>query len=92
MTAYVGEFLPAAERALASDGDSLLPEAKFLESKINRLRDRARKRHAQRMQEGTEDIRAGIIYLDMMTNLEKIGDYCFNVVKAVERLRVAGRH
>lgn len=91
MTGYVAEFLPVARRALGTDGDSLLPEAKLLESKINRLRDRARKHHAQRMQDGTENIRAGIIYLDMMTNLEKIGDYCFNVVRAVERMRLARR-
>jgi hypothetical protein len=32
------------------------------------------------MQEGTLGIREGIVYLDMMTNLEKLGDYSWNIV------------
>ncbi len=86
MTGYVGEFMPMAARSLGAGAPSFLAEARVLEGKINRLRDRARKRHAERMQAGTEDIRAGLIYLDMMTNLEKLGDYCFNVVRAADGL------
>ena len=50
---------------------------------VNKLRDSSRKLHSERMQAGEVRIRAGLIYLDMMTNMEKIGDYCFNVAEMV---------
>lgn len=68
------------------DVDANLADARLLESKINKLRDKTRKRHARRMQEGEVGVREGLIYLDMMTNMEKIGDYCFNTAKALEEV------
>ena len=55
--------------------------SKVLESKVNRLRDRSRKNHARRMQDGSLTVREGLIYVDMLNNMEKIGDYCWNVVR-----------
>jgi phosphate:Na+ symporter len=87
MMEAVAEFLALAGHALEIDeGDGYFGDAKLLESKINKLRDQARKRYARRMKDGEVDIRAGLVSLDMMTNLEKIGDYCFNVVKAVKEV------
>ena len=34
---------------------------------------------------GDLDIRSGLVYLDMMTNFEKIGDYCYNVAEMVSK-------
>ena len=31
------------------------------------------------MQDGEVSVRAGLIFLNMMTNMEKVGDYCWNV-------------
>ncbi len=60
--------------------------AEVAEREINAMRSAARKKHARRMQEGTVRVKEGLVFLDMMTNLEKIGDYCFNVVKASQGL------
>jgi len=83
MMKSVGEFLEATEKYLGPDGEDSLGEVKVLEAKINKLRDRSRKSHAKRMQEGDVKVREGLIFLDMMTNMEKIGDYCFNVCEAL---------
>ena len=32
---------------------------------------------------GDLGIREGLIFLDMMTNMEKIGDYCWNVSESL---------
>ena len=40
------------------------------------------------MQEGKLEVRAGLVYLDMMTNFEKLGDYCYNVSEMVSRYRM----
>ncbi len=84
----VAEFLWLVHRALDHGGLSgVRAEGRLLESKINKRRDQARKRIAEQMQEGAIDVRAGLIYIDMQTNMEKIGDYCWNVVAALEKIR-----
>ena len=60
---------------------SMITQAEELENKINTSRDRARKGHAKLMQAGTLDVRSGLVYIDLMTNFEKIGDYCYNVAE-----------
>ncbi len=79
----VGDFLVATEKTLGSDGEGSLAEVKLLESKINKIRNQSRKSHAKRMQDGDVTVREGLIFLDMMTNMEKIGDYCYNVCSAL---------
>jgi phosphate:Na+ symporter len=90
MMNLVAQFLALARRALGDGPEGVIGEAKVIESKINRLRDRSRKSHARRMKEGALEIREGLVYLDMMTNMEKLGDYCWNVVRAAHELGEIG--
>jgi phosphate:Na+ symporter len=85
MMDVAGEFIDLTARALESVAGSAITEAKLLESKINAARDQARKGHARLMQSGELDVRPGLVYIDMMTNFEKIGDYCYNVTKMVSK-------
>ncbi len=85
MIKFVSEFVTLAEGALGPKDLSNLAEAKLLESKINKHRNNSRKRHARRMQDGGIGVREGLIYLDMMTNMEKIGDYCWNVFQTLRQ-------
>jgi phosphate:Na+ symporter len=86
MMDLVGNFLALASFALDDQPDGVMADAKIIESKINHQRDLGRKDHARRMQEGTLGIREGLIYVDMLTNMEKLGDYCWNVVRAGHEL------
>lgn len=86
MTSYVADFLSVLQECLAPATSGHMDQAQLLESKIDKLRDQTRKRHAQRMQEGTVGVREGLIYLDMMTNMEKVGDYCYSVAYALEQV------
>ncbi len=85
MMSVVEEFINLATRVLEPGAGSLITEAKVLESKINAARDQARKGHARLMQSGELDVRSGLVYIDMMTNFEKIGDYCYNVTEMVSK-------
>jgi phosphate:Na+ symporter len=88
MMRAVREFISLTMRALEPGAGPVLAEAKVLENKINVTRDQARRDQAQLMQGGETEIRAGLVYLDMMTNFEKLGDYCYNVAKMVsQRMR-----
>jgi len=84
MLANVGQFLQNTRDALETSSNTGVKDAKLLESKINKMRNDSRKSHAARMQAGEEDVREGLIFLDMMTNLEKIGDYCMNVNQSIQ--------
>lgn len=89
MIATVRQFVDAVHRGLGAEADPVLAEAKLLEAKIDDLRNKSRKREARKMQEGAVQVREGLIFLDMMTNMEKLGDYCFNVAVSTKHLATA---
>ena len=84
---HVEAFIALASDGFDVDRTSVIGEARVLESKINAARDQGRKVHARMMQSGDLEVRAGLVYLDMMTNFEKLGDYCYNVAEMVSRNR-----
>jgi phosphate:Na+ symporter len=85
MMSAVEEFITLVVKALGPQEKAVISEARVLESKINAARDQARKVHAKLMQSGELDVRPGLVYIDMMTNFEKLGDYCYNVAEMVSR-------
>ncbi len=85
----VADFIWLVHRALGSTVTEIRTDARILETRINKRRDQARKRQAEQMKIGEVDIRAGLIYIDMMTNMEKLGDYCWNVVESLEQVEAS---
>ena len=53
------------------------------ENALNRMQVKYRRNHVQRLTDGTCDAQAGLIYIDMVDNLEKIGDHLTNVAQSV---------
>ena len=53
------------------------------EKTLNRLQMELRQNHIQRLSEGKCFVLSGIIFLDFINNLEKIGDHLTNVAQAV---------
>lgn len=61
-------------------------EAKLVleqECQINTLRDRLKDNHVKRLEQGHCHVLSGVVFLDMISNLEKIGDHLNNVAQAV---------
>lgn len=54
-----------------------------LENEINTTRDRMKEAHYIRLEQGIYTSQAGVIFLDYITRLEKIGDHIFNVQEAL---------
>jgi phosphate:Na+ symporter len=75
------EFLELLQANLADQSSELMPTAKALEDSINAMRNRMRKRHIQRLREGACNVDTGLIFIDMLTSFEKIGDHSFNVAE-----------
>ncbi len=54
-----------------------------LEQVINRIKDRLRARHIERLQMGDCSIEAGFIWSDLLTDLERVADHCSNIAGCV---------
>ena len=53
------------------------------ETQLNRLQVECRRYHVQRLSDGTCSAVAGLIFVDYIDNMEKIGDHITNVAQAV---------
>lgn len=53
------------------------------ETSINSLRDRLKQNHVRRLEQGQCTVLSGVIFLDTISNFEKIGDHLNNVAQAV---------
>lgn len=58
-------------------------QAQQIENDVNALRDRIRKEHLDNMGKGGYNIDSGMIYNDLYTALEKVGDHIFQIHEAI---------
>ena len=46
------------------------------------MREEMRQGHVSRLRSGDCSIDPGLVFIDLLSNFEKIGDYCFNIAQA----------
>ncbi|MBN4062394.1 Na/Pi cotransporter family protein, partial [Bacteroidales bacterium AH-315-I05] len=69
---------------LNSDFDQVsIEKANLLEAEINKRRNELRKQHFMSMEKGDYNIKSGLIYTDLFSSCEKVGDQVINVTEAV---------
>ncbi len=71
--------LQLAYQALEYDDKSVAKEVLPLEGKLDELMEIYRKAHIRRLNEGKCNGSNGAVFLDMLTNLERISDHCRNI-------------
>jgi phosphate:Na+ symporter len=81
LTNQVQEFLDLLYKSLSYRNSRLMESAEKCEQKINAMRDEMREEHVSRLVAGTCDVSAGLIFIDLITSLEKIGDYAYNIAE-----------
>ena len=64
------------------DPGSMLAEIEKAEQLIDDITDSFREHQMDRMKEGTCDVEASIIYSEMLTDFERIGDHMLNIAQA----------
>ena len=47
-------------------------------------KDTVKVHYTGRLEDGTSSIQAGVVFLDMLANLEKIGDHLINIAERVQ--------
>jgi phosphate:Na+ symporter len=66
------------------DGDTeLAQDVLDQEKEINATEDRLRVQHMKRLNEGLCSPQFTVMYIDIVHNIEKIGDYCTNIAESV---------
>lgn len=70
-------------RALDQGNVSFAEEVLANEDKIDEMERKLRKRHILRLNEGICTGSAGIVFIDIISNLERIGDHAVNIVQTV---------
>jgi len=68
-----------------------LEDAIVLEKKVNKLRNRFRDNHYARLENGNYSPRAGVVFIDVLNRLERIGDHVINVNESASGHRMHGK-
>lgn len=83
--------LTAVEKSVASietENYELAEEARSLESKIDEMEKVLRARHIERLNTGKCQPSAGIVFIDILSNLERIGDHAHNLSMIVNDIKM----
>ncbi len=81
------EFLVSVINGVREKNHYIKPEADALERRINHLEDTMRAGHIERLNNGICKVDPGLVFIDMLTSFEKIGDHCFNIAEAVAGIK-----
>ena len=80
----VNKFIILINNNLNYNPDRYMFEtAVLLENEINKQRDVIKKTHTKLLRKGKENVSSGLILMDMVSNLERIGDHSFNIAEAL---------
>ena len=79
----VAEFLDLIIAGMHHRPANFMNRADNLENAIDAMREKFRDDHIQRLRSSECGIDQGLVYVSLLTNLEKIGDYSFNIAEAV---------
>ena len=85
--AAVEHIVAMAYEAFKNDDLSLARRIEPLEETIDAIQDTLKYRHIKRLKSGMCTIDAGLVFLEILTNIERISDHCSNIA-----VYLIGRH
>lgn len=85
--AAIREILQMTVQAFDTDDLDLARRIEPLEQVIDHLTEDIRSLHIERLKNGQCTIDAGIVLLDLLTNMERVADHCSNIASAMIEVR-----
>ena len=82
ISSNVLEFLDFVISGLHEVPENFMRRAQEMEDTIDELRERMRRSHTERLLSGACN-EQGIRFSDMLSNFEKMGDYCYNIAQSI---------
>ena len=83
----VDEFLKMVTESLIKKPENLMEVAEQMELTIDSMRESMRDTHIERLKVGMCGIEGGLAFINLLARLEKIGDYCYSISRAVNMER-----
>jgi len=84
MIGAVNDTLKIMQKNLKTNYSQVtIDKADRLEITVNTMRNKIRKNYLQKVGKGEIKIQAGMIYINLIHSLEKIGDHVFNITEAI---------
>jgi phosphate:Na+ symporter len=83
MSSHVDDMMKHAINALNDNSVEKAEQVLCLENKVNEFTETLRKNHIDRLSQNKCNVLSGIVFLDMVSNFEKIGDHITNIAQAV---------
>ncbi len=84
----VRDLLELIRSNISSRPHNILPRARVIENRIDELRMEMKRGHIERLNENTCDVTTGLLFIDMLTSYEKIGDHAYNVAESISGERI----
>ena len=66
--------------------DGFYQKALACEDMIDQMREEMRYHHIDRLRGGECSVDAGVLFIALVSNYEKMGDYCYNIATGVDRI------
>ena len=82
------EALERGLRAVGTENVELMKEALALEKKTDEMERTLRARHIERLNSGKCRPEAGIVFIDLLSNLERVADHAHNIALIVKDIHM----
>ena len=83
IASVVESFIFFVKSGFERTGPDFFQQSRQLEDRVNDLRRSMRKEHIGRLNTGVCGVIPGLVFIDMLTSFEKIGDHTMNVAEAL---------
>ena len=71
------------EEALRKNDSRMAENVLKREQNVNKFQIDLKKSHVNRLNKGICDVKSGVVFMDLIDNLEKIGDHLTNIAQGV---------
>jgi phosphate:Na+ symporter len=78
-----GEFIDLITTAIRDNDTGIAETADRLETDLDQMEATMRDDHIKRLEEGICHVDSGMVFIDLLSNFEKIGDHAYNIAEAV---------
>jgi phosphate:Na+ symporter len=82
----VVEFLGLIIDEMREKSDGFYQKALACEDRIDQMREEMRYHHIERLRCGECSVDTGVLFIALVSNYEKMGDYCYNIATGVNRI------
>ncbi len=82
----VDRFFELVINEMQEKTDGFYQRALAFEDRIDQMREQMRFHHIERLRAGDCSVDAGVLFIALVSNYEKMGDYCYNIATGVDRI------